>query len=262
MNAALRVSSLALSSSLICLLTWGCLVIGEEEKLANNDGEGCVEDSDCSSGNCTSYRLCAHSRCNCPGSTCTPGGEYADECKEGWLCSDEESIFDGVQEFFGGTPAKDQGYCHLPCTATCPEHYYCSGTTCVPDRDWVDPIVTLSWSGAISGDTSSDQTVSLEAGKSVSVSANATSPANISLEPYTWTIVKSTGERTQSTGPSVDFTLQDESYIRVELVVLDAEFNSSNVNVTFDRCLGAGSQCGYNGSGCCNDCNRDTDVCL
>ena len=37
----------------------------------------------------------------------------------------------------------DQGYCHLPCDTTCPEHYYCDATNCVPDRDWVDPLCLL-----------------------------------------------------------------------------------------------------------------------
>lgn len=262
MHAPIRILCRGLSSSLLCLLMWGCLVVGEEEKLANNDGEVCAGDSDCSSGICTSYHLCAHSRCNCPGSSCSPGGEVVDVCKEGWLCSDAASIFDGVEEFFGGTPAKDQGYCHLPCSTTCPEHYYCNGTTCVPNRDWVDPVATLSWSGAITGSASHDEKVQLEAGKTVAVTASATSPWDIPLEPFAWTIARSTGERVESTGPGVEFTLEDESYVRVELIARDTEFNSASLHVVFESCLGQGTQCGYEGSGCCNGCNRDANVCL
>jgi hypothetical protein len=237
-------------------------VVGQDAEPRDNDGELCANDSDCSSGICTSYRLCAHTKCNCPGSTCTAGGEVVDECKQGWLCSDAESIFDGAEEFFGGTPAMDQGYCHLPCDTTCPEHYYCNGTNCVPDRDWVDPEVTVSWSGAITGSTTYDQTVQLEVGKTVSVTASAVSPLEIPLEPFDWKLVRGSGERIESMGDGVEFTLLDESYVRVELVVRDAEYNSASVHVVFESCRGAGTQCGYQGSGCCNGCNRDADVCL
>lgn len=251
-----------LASSLVCFLVGGCLVVGEEQEPPNNDGEVCDTDADCSSGVCASYHLCAHSRCNCPGSTCTSGGEVVDACKEGWLCSDAESIFDGAEEFFGGTPAKDQGYCHLPCTATCPEHYYCNGTSCVPNRDWVDPVVTLSWSGAVSGTATHDETIQLAAGSTIHVTASATSPWDVPLEPFAWTIARSTGERVDSSGADVGFTLQDESYVRVELTVRDTEFNSANLNVVFESCRAAGTQCGYEGSGCCNGCDRDANVCL
>lgn len=262
LHARLRTWCRRLTSSLVCLLAAGCLVVGEEEEPPNNDGEVCASDADCSSGNCTSYHLCAHSRCNCPGSTCTPGGEVADTCKEGWLCSDEESILDGVEEFFGGTPAKDQGYCHLPCTATCPEHYYCNGTSCVPDRNWIKPVVTVSWSGAVSGSATHDETVDLAVGSSVRVTASATSPHDVPLEPFAWTIARSTGQREDSVGPDVEFTLTDESYVRVELTVRDAGFNSSHMSVVFDSCQPPGAECGYGGSGCCNDCDRDANVCL
>jgi hypothetical protein len=250
------------ASTLIFLLVGGCFVAGEDPEPRNNDGEVCAEDADCSSGICASYRLCAHTRCNCSGSTCSEGGEVVEVCKEGWLCSDADSIFDGVEEFFGGTPAMDQGYCHLPCDMTCPEHYYCNGTSCVPNRDWVDPVVTVSWSGAIVGSATHDQTVQLEAGKSMSVTASATSPLEIPLEPFAWTVVRSSGERAESVGDAVEFTLLDEAYVRVELIVRDTEFNSVSVHVAFESCLGAGTQCGYQGSGCCKECDRDANVCL
>ena len=166
------------------------------------------------------------------------------------------------REFFGGTPAKDQGYCHLPCTTTCPEHYYCNGTSCVPNRDWVDPVVTVSWSGAITGTATYDTSVPLESGKTVHVTASATSPLDIPLEPLEWTIARSTGERVESLGGDVEFTLLDESYVRVELIARDTEFNSVALHVVFQSCLGAGTQCGYDGSGCCNGCDRDANVCL
>ena len=122
--------------------------------------------------------------------------------------------------------------------------------------------MTVSWSGAIEGSATYGQAVQLEAGKSVSVTAIATSPLEIPLEPFAWTVVRSSGERAESEGDAVEFTLLDGSYVRVELVVRDTEFNSVSVHVVFESCRGAGTQCGYQGSGCCNGCDRDADVCL
>jgi hypothetical protein len=235
-------------------------VEGEPE---NNDGSFCSKNTDCSSGVCTRARLCAHSACDCPGDSCSTDGEAVPECRAGWVCMDYKSLFDPVVEFFDAEPDKDDGYCQPLCAASCPEHYECRGAQCVADQDWVNPLLTLSWSGAAQGSTQSEQTLTLANGSSITLSAEATSPLGLALDPFAWTIVDgSSGARSEVSGPSVELSVEDiGSYRRAELRVSDTEGHDATASVMLQSCRAAGTQCGYDGMGCCNGCNRSENTC-
>jgi hypothetical protein len=243
------------------LFAAGCSAVESEPE--NNDGSFCAKNADCSSGVCTRARLCAHSGCNCPGDTCSADGEVVPECRPGWVCMDYKSLFDPVVEFFDAEPDQDDGYCQPLCAASCPEHYECRGTQCVADEDWVKPRLSVSWSGAAQGSTQSEQTLTLPNGSSLTLSAEATSPLGLALEPFVWTIVDgSSGARDEFNGPSVELSVEGiGSYRRAELTVSDVEAHSSSASVVLQSCRAAGTACGYDGLGCCDGCNRSENVC-
>jgi hypothetical protein len=240
----------------------GCPVLaGEAERLG--DGERCSEDEECRSGTCTSSELCAHSSCECGGTTCEPPGEPARQCADGWVCSDEKGLFDGVQEFFGGTPREDKGYCHPLCSAGCPEHYACQGELCVPDVSWNEPVPSVTWSGALSGKVEGKnamQTLQLEVGQKVKLRATASSPTNREITSYSWMYLGGGFETIQ--GPELEFALRPEdAWQQVNLYVGDDHAKSALITFYFEACLGQGETCGYDGSGCCHGCDQQANLC-
>lgn len=244
------------------LWTSACIVPFEEEGEApQTDGDFCSGDADCNTGICTTSRLCSHSHCTCDGD-CDPAGEVDDECRPGWSCVGYEWILDPVTEFFGGEPNESDGYCTPTCAATCPEHYYCDGSYCSVDSGWVNPVVRVEWSGAVNGSTDTGLRALVERGQSVTLVATATSPIDVPIQSFDWTLVNGdTGERVTASGETVSL-LVDTRYKRAELLVMDAEFHGVALDVIFDTCTGPGGACGYQGSGCCNGCDENTDVCL
>jgi len=159
----------------------------------------------------------------------------------------------------------NDGYCQLPCGDGCPEHHLCSADFCVPEHGWADPVPTVTWSGAASGMLSGKdaiQMVPLERGKSVSLEATASSATNAAISSFAWNLVDESGQPMASTGDSVELSIAPEgSFHRAELTVTDAKKRSSMLQVIFEGCSGTGEPCGYEGSGCCSDCDRATNVC-
>jgi hypothetical protein len=241
-----------------------CLVLEPEPEPANDDGDYCATDADCANGRCNENHLCAHTACDCPGETCDPAGEAARQCREGWLCVGYDSILDPVGEFFGAEPDEDDGYCQAPCSIGCPEHYICRGTLCAADPYWHHPAVSVAWSGGAEGSTgAASHTIRIERGLSLAFVASATSPIDAEIESYTWTLIHSRGEQTEHTGPSLELRVDEpDGVVRVELVARDGEWNSDRLDIQFDTCSGTGQTCGYQGSGCCVDCDDATDTCL
>jgi hypothetical protein len=229
------------------------------------DGAECERAEDCRSHGCNHNRLCAHSACECPGKTCTQGGEASPDCATGWLCVYYESILHGVGEFFGSEGDLNGGTCRPTCKATCPEHYLCGGDFCEADVYWANPLPSVSWSGGAQGTLSgAGQTTSvkLENGKTVSLSASAESPVDVAIKSYQWTVVSDSGDRQMVEGTSLEVVLDSGSYRRAELSVSDADARTSLLTVIFEGCLGSGAQCGYQGSGCCSECDAAKMFCL
>lgn len=241
-----------------------CIVLEPEPEPENNDGDYCASDADCAHGRCNDNRLCAHSACDCPGDTCDPSGETAPECRDGWLCVGYESLLDPIGEFFHAEPDLDDGYCQVPCSVGCPEHYFCQGTLCAADPYWTNPAITVTWSGAAEGSTGAgSHTIRVERGLSLTLSASATSPIDLPITSYTWTLVSVHGVREEVTAASADVVIgEPDGIVRAELVVLDSESNSDRLDLQFDDCSGSGETCGYQGSGCCIDCDDATNTCL
>jgi hypothetical protein len=255
--------------SLSLTATWlasACIVAPlDSTKTGLPDGAECERKEDCRSHACNHNRLCAHSYCECPGKTCTDGGEASPDCSDGWLCVYYESILHGVGEFFGSDGDPNGGTCRPTCAATCPAHYICGGTFCEPDPDWANPVPSVSWSGDAEGTLSGagqTTTVKLENGKMVRLSASAESPVDVAIKTYAWTVVGDSGEPQMLEGMGADVVLDSGSYRRAELRVSDADLRSSLVTVTFQVCLGTGAKCGYQGSGCCNECDAAKQFCL
>jgi hypothetical protein len=227
-----------------------------------NDGAFCANDGDCSNGLCATYRLCAHSACDCPGDTCTPGGELAPECRAGWVCVGY-SLSDPIVETFDTTPDANDGHCQPPCAASCPEHYLCQAGMCVPDITWVNPVVSIEWAGALVGRASENQTLPLEEGRPITLTASASSPLGLPLRDFEWALVTgSPPERLEAVGSSVELEVEPGSYARAELTARDEEGHTARLDLIFEACHGRGTTCGYEGSGCCDGCNRDTNACL
>jgi hypothetical protein len=238
-----------------------------EGKSGLPDGAECTQASDCRSGGCNRNRLCAHSLCDCPGDTCTSGGEVSKDCQAGWLCVYYKSLTAPVGEFFGIEGDLDGGYCQIPCSASCPKHYLCgSQDLCVADPDWANPIPSLSWTGGVQGELHGSgqfQNVKLEPGLTVTLSASAESPIHENVTNFAWTIVSSAGDSMTLETQSVDVTLAEaDAYRRAELVVSDAALRSAQLSVSFEACLGRGKACGYQGSGCCSTCDADGKLCF
>jgi hypothetical protein len=250
--------------AVVALFAASCIELpgGEEER--KGDGARCKADDECRSGTCTTAEMCAHSSCECGGNTCEAGGEPARQCGDGWVCTDAEGLFDGVQEFFGGEPREDKGYCHPLCSEGCPEHYTCDGTLCVMDTTWNEPVPSVTWSGAVSGEAAgkgASAEVQLEFGKTVKLVATATSPSGRAVESFTWMYVGGVSETIE--GPELEVTLlETDSWRRADLYVADDQARSSMLSVVFTGCLGQGATCGYDGSGCCGGCDRTANTCL
>lgn len=230
MSAALSVSA--------CVLPDGFGsgdTLGSESSLTKNDGDYCEQASDCSSELCTNSRLCAHSRCKCSGEECPQEGEPSGDCREGWVCTDAKSLLDPVDEFFGGEPAKNKGYCAPSCAAGCPEHYLCDGELCRADAEWLTPQVEMSWTGTIEGLTDTERTIPLSPNAALIVSATTRSPVDVDYEPLRWTIVDgSTGERVEQTGSTIALSLDGARYKRVELMACDTELHCASLHVVFE----------------------------
>src|SRR5262245_33527193 len=72
-----------------------------EQRKGKPDGSRCDEDEECVSGACGDYsHLCGHSFCDCPGDTCSKGGEPSPDCSAGWTCVYYETIFGDIGEVF------------------------------------------------------------------------------------------------------------------------------------------------------------------
>ena len=232
-----------------------------------NDGEYCEEDSDCTSERCTPSNLCGHSFCTCEGDGCGPEGQDVSDCAGGWSCVDTESIFDPVVDFFGGMPRDDKGYCQPLCDAGCPEHYACDtqGIHCRPDTQWAAPIATISWEGGAMGELRGDeqsQTVEVEEGQAITLQGSAESPNGTEFSRQGWKTTFGHGERAEFDTEGIEVVVPEDSYVRVEFSASDVNHRSANLTVIFDSCNGAGDTCGYQGSGCCNGCDLETNVCL
>jgi hypothetical protein len=256
-----------LMSALAPWLIAGCIAAPlDDMKSGLPDGAECVHDQDCHSQGCNYNRLCRHSACDCPGKTCTEGGEASPDCASGWLCVYYKSILHGVGEFFGSEGDLNGGTCQPSCkTSACPEHYLCDGEFCKADDYWANPIPSIRWSGDAEGSlngSTQTQSVPLEKGKHVTLTASAESPVHVAIAKYAWTIVAESGERTAYEGMTVDISLDSGGFRRAELIVSDADARSAQISVSFEACLGAGESCGYQGSGCCNACDADKKFCL
>jgi hypothetical protein len=235
-----------------------------EEAEGRADGALCGGPEDCKSERCTTAQLCAHSPCRCSGDACGPNGKESSACSEGWVCTDASNYFDDVREFFGGEAPKDRGYCQPTCEAGCPEHYTCSGGTfCKPNTDWANPVPTIRWTGASEGDTSDSnmKRVELEFKGSVTLRASASSPTGASITRYhwSWSSSRASGESEEQ---ELELPLDPETnYLRAQLIVSDERSRSGLTDVVFESCFGSGTTCGYEGSGCCSGCDRETDRC-
>jgi hypothetical protein len=232
------------------------------------DGSECDVNEDCRSGVCNLMKLCAHSQCDCPGESCTEGGERSNDCESGWLCVYYSSLLGDIGTVFGQDHDYDAGSCQVPCSAGCPEHYSCNsgGIWCSADTYWAYPVPTVNWSGAASGTlTGRDQTtiVPLEIGKAVTLDAMAESPLGMSIDNFEWTWSNWNGDRTQVEGHSATFMLQEnEMSGRVDLQVSDPDLRTGQISVQFQGCFGTGKACGWQGSGCCAMCDEKKEFCL
>ena len=241
----------------------GCSILPhEDEKVA--DGQHCNEGAECKSGGCSRDELCTATPCDCPGDSCSANGEHSADCESAALCVASTSIVEDIGQFFSGERDND-GYCQLPCDAGCPEHFSCGGAFCVPVLGWADPIPSASWSGALEGSLTgqgAEQTVALERGKLVTLTGSATSPANAKITSFSWNVVSESGIQVPVTGETVDVTIDPAgTYRRAELTVTDAKMRAGLLYVIFDGCSGAGEECGYQGSGCCNGCDDASNLC-
>ncbi|MCX4241966.1 hypothetical protein [Paraliomyxa miuraensis] len=244
-----------------------CGIFGIEDEPDITDGDLCSSDDDCITGVCTTASLCSHSACTCPGDACAPGGDEVDACREGWVCVDKDSILDPVVDFFGGDPSERHGYCMPRCDAGCPEHYVCNGELCSPDEYWAYPIPTVVWTGAVAGELSGrngDTTVEVEEGATITLEGFAESPTQTEITELRWTTVSQAGDYLDHEGSSIEITVPSggTGYRRVELTAVDARSRSGMLTVVFSACFGAGTSCGYQGSGCCTSCDDATSTCL
>jgi hypothetical protein len=235
----------------------------------STDGAQCDANEDCRSGVCDQFnKLCAHSKCDCPGDTCSADGEVSNDCASGWLCFYSDSLIEDIGTVFGVERDYDGGVCQPKCSASCPEHYSCSngGLFCVADPYWTYPVPTLHWSGGVDGTmTGREKTmqVALETEREVMLHADAESPAGVAITSLKWTLTSNGGMQTQVEGANATFMLTDmEQGGRADLTVTDADTRSSFISVVFNGCQGTGKACGFQGSGCCNGCDARKEFCL
>ena len=262
-----RLVELGVALCCACAGSSGCFIFDAPDDEAPSDGDFCTEDDDCSTGVCTTYGLCSHTHCTCPGDACAEDGTTVDACRDGWVCVDKDSIFDPVTEFFGGEASERRGLCQAPCDEGCPEHYSCDleGVFCRPDTAWADPVPTLRWTGAATGEISGAgamMEVVVEGGSRIVLEGSATSPADAPIEALTWTVVSPGASEEQLDGDEIEVVVPPASgYSRVELMATDDRQRRSVVTVVFDACLGAGETCGYGGAGCCEECEAVSNTC-
>lgn len=232
------------------------------------DGARCDDDKQCKSGTCSrDSRLCTHSFCDCPGDTCTSGGEPSPDCASGWTCVYYETVLGDIGEVFNIDRDTDGGYCRPLCAAGCPDHYTCQdGKFCTVDSRWADPVPSVEWSGAVAGAQSgrgAQAEVELEQGQTVMLHASAESPLGLSLQGFAWTVTYAGRSQEQQVGSDISVTLDENTeYARAELTVSDSEYRTGLFTLTFSGCFGAGRTCGYQGSGCCDACDRASNTCL
>jgi len=243
----------------------GCGLFGDDEP-EQNDGEVCTRDDECSAGYCTIASLCAHTPCDCPSGSCAVGGEETGTCRDGWVCVGHESIFEPVVDFFGGEPNDSDGYCIPRCADGCPEHYVCDGELCSPDEYWAYPAPTITWSGAASGEIVGRDamiTVPVEEGSTLALVGSASSPTGAAIMGFAWTTVSQAGDYAMQQGASIEVSVPmgQGSFRRAELTASDAQGRTGFATVIFEACLGAGTSCGYEGSGCCTSCDDATSSC-
>jgi hypothetical protein len=254
----------ALFALVLGSLSVGCSVLpAEDQKL--DDGSRCQQAKECRSGYCSADELCAPSSCDCAGDSCRADGEPSSDCGSQWVCVPSTSIVEDVGMFFSGDKDND-GYCQLPCSAGCPEHFACGGSFCEPVIGWANPVPSVAWSGAAEGmlgGTDASMTVNIEHAKTVSLVASATSPTDTPIKSFDWTLVNGdSGERLTSTGDSLDLMIDPGgSYRRAELTVTDTKLRAGTTYIIFQSCSGRGEQCGYQGSGCCTSCDDATSLC-
>ncbi|HET6339146.1 MAG TPA: hypothetical protein VFG30_38260 [Polyangiales bacterium] len=233
-----------------------------------DDGSECDVNDDCKSKVCNLMKLCAHSQCDCPGDSCTEGGETSHDCASGWLCVYYESLLGDIGEVFGQEHDYDAGSCQAPCKAGCPEHYSCNagGIWCSADASWADPVPSVSWSGAAEGELSgrgTTQIVPLEIGQPVTLSAEASSPLGMSVRDFKWTWSDQSGATMQVDGHSATFMLEENQMSgRADLQVSDPDMRTGQLSVQFHGCFGTGKACGWQGSGCCTTCDDKKEFCL
>jgi hypothetical protein len=256
-----RSFAFALGSLLLGLV--GCGAFVEPDP---SDGDVCDRDDDCATGYCTLASLCSHGACDCPSGSCAPGGEETSDCRDGWVCVGHDSIFDPVIDFFGGEPDESDGYCLPRCADGCPAHYVCEGELCSPDALWAHPVPTIAWSGPASGElVGRDATthVLVEEGTTLSLVGSASSPRHTEITGLSWVTSSQAGEYASFEGATVELAIPagPGSYRRAELTATDARGRTGIVSVVFQACFGAGTTCGYEGSGCCTSCDEATSTC-
>jgi hypothetical protein len=249
-----------------------CLAPGFEDPFAEDEGESgatdgaeCDSDDDCRSGACLMRtRLCAPSFCNCPGDDCPAGGAPSNDCSDNAVCVYYEDIFESVGEVFMIEHDMNGGYCRPLCSKGCPEHFTCTdGTYCQADSDWAAPSATVTWSGPVTGTFSGRyQTtmVEVEYDQPITITGSGDSPLG---QEVTLSWMVSAREQTMPEGDSVTVMVESGyNSARVELMVRDEESRNAMATVIFNGCSGAGDACGYEGSGCCNGCDRDANTCM
>jgi len=245
-----------------------CVAPFSDEESGRPDAARCDTAEDCRSGACNHSKLCTHSFCDCPGDTCSAGGEVSRDCNPGWLCVYYESIGGDIGEVFGVERDLNGGSCQAPCSAGCPEHYSCGpgAKYCSMDDFWAYPVPTLRWSGAVTGELSGrekDVQVKVEYGRSVMLDAEASSPVESSIVAYEWTLTSGSQPELKVEGRSATFMLEEiDQYGRAALHVRDSDDRSGAISVGFTGCQGTGKACGYQGSGCCTGCDAAGKSCL
>lgn len=215
-----------------------CGLFGEDEL---TDGQVCSVGDECSTGVCTSASLCSHSKCECPSGNCPTTGEPSEDCRDGWVCVRYDSIFDPLEEFFGGTPNPSDGFCQPSCAAGCPDHYACDGELCSPDALWAAPQPTIEWSGAVAGELHGrDQTttVLVEEGSTITLTGSAEPSSGAAIVGLSWTTTSSAGDYMYFDGPSIETMVPVGAgdYRRVEFDATDDHGRVGHISVVFEAC--------------------------
>jgi len=260
--------------SFVVFASWlmpACLVpledpFEEEDKSGAADGAECQTDEDCKSRGCLYSKLCAPSFCNCPSDDCPAGGQASNDCGDNAVCVYYEDIFESVGEVFNVEHDMNGGYCRPLCEKGCPEHFICSsdGRFCEADPYWAYPNPTITWSGPVSGTSSGNaQMISAQVEYDVPITLMGSGSSPLGQElTLEWTINASQME-TKSIGGSAQIVVESGlNTARAELHAIDADGRSGIATVIFEGCFSPGDPCGYEGSGCCNGCDREANTCM